>query len=57
MRRVLMRPITARFLCADEGSGGAPNNGMHPTRDTLLLIYLQRLGRAGEARRYALASV
>jgi len=25
------------------------NNGMHPTRDTLLVMYLQRLGRAGDA--------
>jgi hypothetical protein len=29
------------------------NNGMHPTRDTLPLIYLQRLGRAGDAGRSA----
>jgi hypothetical protein len=29
--------------------GAAPNNGMHPTADTLLLIYLQRLGAAGDA--------
>jgi hypothetical protein len=27
------------------------NNGMHPTRDTAALIYLQRLGRAGDAER------
>jgi hypothetical protein len=26
------------------------NNGMHPTRDTLLVIYNRRLGRAGDAR-------
>jgi hypothetical protein len=26
------------------------NNGMHPTADTLPVIYLQRLGRAGDAR-------
>jgi hypothetical protein len=31
----------------------APNNGMHPTRDTPAVIYLQRLGRAGDAGRYA----
>jgi hypothetical protein len=30
------------------------NNGMHPTADTLLLIYLQRCGAAGDAGRYAL---
>jgi hypothetical protein len=30
-----------------------PNNGMHPTRDTLPLIFLKRLGRAGDAERYA----
>jgi hypothetical protein len=28
-----------------------PNNGMHPTADTLPLIYLQRLGAAGDAGR------
>ncbi len=27
-----------------------PNNGMHPTRDTHLVINLHRLGRAGDAR-------
>jgi hypothetical protein len=26
-----------------------PNNGMHPTADTMLVIYLQRLGAAGDA--------
>jgi hypothetical protein len=29
------------------------NNGMHPTRDTPDFIFLQRLGRAGDAWRYA----
>jgi hypothetical protein len=29
------------------------NNGMHPTRDTTDFIFLQRLGRAGDAGRYA----
>ena len=29
------------------------NNGMHPTADTLLVIYLQRCGAAGDAERYA----
>jgi hypothetical protein len=33
-----------------------PNNGMHPTADTLLLKYLQRLWAAGDAGRYALRS-
>ena len=28
-----------------------PNNGMHPTADTLALIYAQRLGAAGDAGR------
>jgi hypothetical protein len=28
-----------------------PNNGMHPTRDTLDFIYFQSLGRAGDAGR------
>ena len=30
-----------------------PNNGMHPTADTLLVSYLQTLGAAGDAGRYA----
>jgi hypothetical protein len=29
----------------------AANNGMHPTHDTLLVIYLQRLVRASDAGR------
>jgi hypothetical protein len=29
----------------------APNNGMHPTADTLLAIYFQTLGAAGDAWR------
>jgi hypothetical protein len=29
----------------------APNKGMHPTADTLLVKYLQRLGAAGDAGR------
>jgi hypothetical protein len=28
-----------------------PNNGMHPTADTLLVIFLQWLGAAGDAGR------
>ena len=28
-----------------------PNNGMHPTADTLPVIYFQRLGAAGDAGR------
>jgi len=28
-----------------------PNNGMHPTRDTHLVMYFQRPGRAGDAGR------
>jgi hypothetical protein len=28
-----------------------PNNGMHPTADTLLVIYFQSLGAAGDAGR------
>src|SRR5205085_9765417 len=28
-----------------------PNNGMHPTADTLPVIHLQRCGRAGDAGR------
>jgi hypothetical protein len=32
-----------------------PNNGMHPTADTLLLIYLQSCGAAGDAGRYGSA--
>jgi len=30
-----------------------PNNGMHPTRDTSLVMYPERFGRAGDAGRYA----
>ena len=30
----------------------ASNNGMHPTADTLLVIFLQSLGAAGDAGRY-----
>jgi len=30
-----------------------PNNGMHPTADTLLVIYFQSLGAAGDAGRQA----
>jgi hypothetical protein len=34
--------------------GSAPsNNGMHPIADTTALIFLQRLGAAGDAGRYA----
>jgi hypothetical protein len=29
------------------------NNGMHPTADTPALIYLESLGAAGDAGRYA----
>ena len=29
----------------------APNNGMHPTADTVALIYFQSLGAAGDAGR------
>jgi hypothetical protein len=29
----------------------APNNGMHPTADTLLVMFLQRCGAAGDAGR------
>jgi hypothetical protein len=28
-----------------------PNNGMHPTADTLLLMLYERLGAAGDAGR------
>ena len=31
----------------------APNNGMHPTADTLLLMFSERCGAAGDAGRYA----
>jgi hypothetical protein len=35
-----------------EFSGAAqPNNGLHATADTTALIYLQRLGTAGDAGR------
>jgi hypothetical protein len=30
---------------------GASNNGMHPTADTLLVIYFQTRGAAGDAER------
>ena len=30
----------------------SPHIGMHPTADTLLVIYFQRLGAAGDAWRY-----
>jgi hypothetical protein len=30
-----------------------PNNGMHPTADTNLVICFQRLGAAGDAGRWA----
>ncbi len=30
-----------------------PNNGLHPTADTLLVIYFPRGGAAGDAGRYA----
>jgi hypothetical protein len=29
----------------------APNNGMHPTADTLPVMFLQRRGAAGNAER------
>ena len=32
-------------------AGAPPNNRLHPTRDTNDFIYLQRLGRAGDAVR------
>ncbi len=32
-----------------DASGDAPNNGMHPTADTNLVVYLQRCGAAGDA--------
>jgi len=32
------------------------NNGMHPTRDTQLVIYILRGRRAGDAGRYAVSS-
>ena len=32
---------------------GTSNNGMHPTADTTAVIYFQRLGAAGDARRWA----
>jgi hypothetical protein len=33
------------------------NNGMHPTRDTHLVIYLQSCGRAGDAGRWAASTM
>ncbi len=39
------------------GSWTPPNNGMHPTRDTTAFIFLHRLGRAGDAGRYAASSL
>jgi len=44
MARSCRRPID---------SHAAPNNGLHPTVDTLPLIYLQSLGAAGDAGREA----
>ena len=36
------------------GFGNAPpNNGMHPTADTLTVIYFQSFGAAGDAERWA----
>jgi hypothetical protein len=35
----------------DNAHSHAANNGMHPTADTLLLIYCQTLGAAGDAWR------
>ena len=47
-----MRRLSFSRLCDVEA---APNNGMHPTADTLPVIYFQRLGAAGDAWRYAAA--
>ena len=38
-----------RLICLD----AAPNNGMHPTADTPLVIFFQSLGAAGDAWRCA----
>ena len=35
------------------GVEAASNNGLHPTADTLLVMYIESLGAAGDARRYA----
>jgi hypothetical protein len=49
--------FSAAALCSPVAgaSGGLKalhhNNGMHPTADTLLLIFLQSLGAAGDAGR------
>jgi hypothetical protein len=38
------------------GSGGPPpNNGMHPTADTLFVKFLHSCGAAGDAGRWAAA--
>jgi hypothetical protein len=35
----------------NDSSPAAPNNGMHPTADTLPVIFLQWRGAAGDAGR------
>ena len=51
----MARPRHASHLQGSNPSP-APNNGMHPTADTVLLIYYQRRGAAGDAERYAAVS-
>jgi hypothetical protein len=41
------------YIAACGMSGTESNNGMHPTADTLLLMFLQSRGAAGDAERYA----
>jgi hypothetical protein len=45
-----MRSATPLIGCGVLNNDAA-NNGMHPTADTLPLIYFQRCGAAGDAGR------
>ena len=40
--------VVFEFCCS---SYAASNDGMHPTADTMVVIYFQRLGAAGDAGR------
>ncbi len=36
-------------MARSPGDNAAPNNGMHPTADTLAFMFQQRCGAAGDA--------
>jgi hypothetical protein len=43
--------LHVRFLYATPCLKAAPDNGMHPTSDTLLVMFRQSFGAAGDAGR------